>query len=124
MILDHIVKHGHITVLPTYSMVRYWWAKLNAEIFDGILLKAQISVGSDPHTGFSADEVDGGCFPLGGERVRIHVSEKDMSKQMLIATIAHEMVHQLQYQHGIPMTHGDFFQQWAVKVKTTTGITI
>lgn len=46
---------------------------------------------------------------------RIHIDARCKTKQHMLDTLAHEMVHQLQHQRGLPMTHGRFFKAWAKK---------
>lgn len=123
MIRAHVIRHGHRTVRPTVRMLRYWWARLNAELFDGKLLPPQLSYGSEPTPGYGSAEADGVTFPLGGERVRIHIADTQTTRQAILATLGHEMIHQWQYQHGQTMNHGEDFHTWAALIKAETELT-
>jgi hypothetical protein len=123
MIRDHLLKHGHLTVAPTTRMLRHWWSRINAELFGGELLPAQITYGDEPTEGYTTEECDGVTFPLGGQRVRLHIASSQTTKAAVLATLAHEMIHQWQYQNDQPMTHGVTFDSWADLIKTETGLT-
>lgn len=45
----------------------------------------------------------------------INIDPRVTTRGMFIATLAHEMVHQLQHQRGLPLTHGRFFKAQAKK---------
>lgn len=124
MIEQHVIKHGHEACDITPRMLRYWWTKLNTELFEGGLWVPQLSYGDDPTPGCGKAEVDGATFPLGGQRVRLHISNSITTRQAMLATLAHEMVHQYQYQNDLPMTHGETFLAWEAPIKLITGLTI
>lgn len=123
MISRHIVQHGHKTEVPTLRMLRYWWSRLNAECFEGVLLPPQISYGEESTEGYGSAACDGVTFPLGGQRVRLHISGTLVIRQAWLATLAHEMIHQWQCQHDLPMNHGENFATWAGLIKNETGLT-
>lgn len=119
MIRKHVAQHAHEAVTPTLRMLRYWWVRLNAEVFDNILLPCQLSYGETP-----GENVYGMCYPLEVERVRIHIDRQADTRGCMLATMAHEMIHQWQHQHGLEMTHGDVFKGWAEVVRVKTGLTV
>lgn len=114
---EYVAKHAHRAVVPSTHMLRYWWARINAAAFDGLLLPCQLTYG--PHAG----EVDGMCYPLDLGRVRIHVDARIKTRGGMLSTLAHEMIHQWQHQHDLDMTHGDVFKGWAEVVRIKTGLT-
>lgn len=119
MIHAHVYERGHESVTITPRMLRYWWSRLNREVFSGELLPCQLTFGPSE---FKA--VAGLCYPLEGGRVRIHLDPCNETRQGMLATLAHEMVHQYQHQHGFAMNHGETFAQWSEHVLGTTTLTI
>ncbi len=119
MIESHVTLRGHEAVTPTVGMLRYWWSKLNAELFDGTLLRCQLAVES-----CAEHEAVGLCWPLDGGRVRISIDPAETTRAGLLGTLAHEMVHQHQHQHGWPMDHGQSFEHWRVPILGLTGLHI
>lgn len=124
MIRDSVRKTGHLTVIPTIRMLRHWWARLNTECFAGELLPPQITYGNETTEGYGSDIADGVTFPLGGQRVRVHLADTLTTRQAILATLAHEMIHQWQYQHDLPMNHGETFTGWANLILAETGLTV
>lgn len=122
MIATHVKLHGHKSVKPTLRMLRYWWKKLNVEVFEDSLLPCQLSLLTEE--GYE-DGYQGLCWPLDNGRVRINVDPGYCTTRGgMLATLAHEMVHQRQHQTGLAMTHGDSFEQWREPILGLTGLTI
>lgn len=120
MILNHVEQHGHKPVTPTLRMLRYWWGRFNAEVFAGELLPCQFTIGpTDFHI-----EVEGMCYPLDNGRVRIHLDSRVNTRAGMLGTLAHEMVHQHQFQNNLTMHHGETFTRWAEPILGLTGLTI
>ena len=46
----------------------------------------------------------------------IHLDSRIKDKGMLINTLAHEMVHQMQHELGLPLTHGSYFKKQAARI--------
>lgn len=44
---------------------------------------------------------------------RIHIDARITTRRALLETLAHEMVHQLQHERKLPLTHGRFFKAQA-----------
>lgn len=109
MIAAHVAKHGHKLVTPTVHMMRHWWARINREVFDGLLMPCQLSVGD-----LSAHAAQGLCWPLDSGRVKIEVDPTwATSRVAFLSILAHEMTHQYQHQNGLGLTHGPTFTGWA-----------
>lgn len=121
MIHNHVKLHGHKPVKPTPRMLRYWWGRLNVEVFDGALHLCQLTVLDEP----GMEDASGVCYPLDCGRVRINVSPTHAdSRAAMLGTLAHEMVHQYQHQHDQAMHHGTTFEQWRSPILGLTGLTI
>ncbi len=121
MIAAHIKLHGHKPVTPTPRMLRYWWARLNAEVFKGKLGLCQLTV----LTEVGMEDACGACYPLDCGKVRINIApEYADSRASMLGTLAHEMVHQYQHQRGKPMNHGQTFERWRLPILSVTGLTI
>lgn len=120
MIAEHVAKHFGSPVRPTRRMVLYWWKRMNSELFGGMLLPPQIRIHNCKWQG----DVCGLCWPLAGGRVIIDINPRfNKSKGELLSTLAHEMIHQWQNQHGEPLTHGPTFKAWAQLISEQTGLT-
>ena len=92
-------------------MLRHWHSRLNSELFKGELRKLDLTI-------HPSDRVDGpayGYFSPDEQVPYINIDPMVITKGMFIATMAHEMVHQLQHQRGLPLTHGRFFKANAKK---------
>lgn len=72
-----------------------------------------------PKVGFQVSEITLFAYPVHGAYVpcedtpTIHISSNIKSRGLLIATLAHEMVHQHQDKQGLPLTHGSYFKKYA-----------
>jgi hypothetical protein len=119
MIEPHVRKRGHENVKPTIRMLRYWWGKLNAEVFHNELLLCQITYGRSEFA-----EVSGLCYPLDNGRSRIHIDNRNHTRAGMLGTLAHEMVHQYQHQNGLAMNHGETFERWSDPILGLTGLII
>lgn len=105
---EHLAKAGHRAIVPTQSLLAYWHARLNRELFRGKLGKCQLTYG---RTRIIKEAVYGYYF-----EGRIHIDTRVKTKRVLICTLAHEMIHQLQDEHGRPTTHGKDFRAWQRKL--------
>lgn len=100
----------------TPSLVLYWWRILNEAIFDGQL--------KPPHKvyirKFVRQDIWGTCQGWGASKllpVVFEMKEEYDDKEMFIAVLAHEMVHQWEQQTFGRMTHGKNFFAWADNLK-------
>ncbi len=113
---------------PKKSDFNYWFAFINAAMFESCVKKPNVieirrlhgrlgEAEADPNTGDT-------CIRL---KDRFYAVSKTIlsasSKQMFINTLAHEMVHLLEFQMSGRMTHGRFYKQWKTKFETI-GITL
>lgn len=46
----------------------------------------------------------------------LHIDSRCKTRADIINTLAHEMVHQLQHQRGLPVNHGKFFKRQAKRL--------
>lgn len=102
-------------------MLRYWWKRLNDEIFGGELLPGQLVLASlegQNALGLSEDLYNG------RSKITICPVQTACSKGAFLATLAHEMVHQHQLQHGGDMDHGETFMRWFEPIQEATGLDI
>ena len=56
-----------------------------------------------------------GAYVPSEDAPSIHVSSIIKTRKLLLETLAHEMVHQWQHQHKLPLTHGPLFKRYAAK---------
>ena len=54
---------------------------------------------------------------------RLHIDARCNTRRRVINTLAHEMVHQLQHELGVPLTHGKLFKAQAKRL-AKHGLTI
>lgn len=112
---EHLEKHGHKAIVLSPHLLAYWHARLNRELFRGKLHKCRLTYG---RTRVIKDPVYGYYF-----EGRIHIDGRVRTKRALLDTLAHEMIHQLQDQHGQPTNHGKDFRAWARRL-TPKGIIV
>lgn len=106
--------HGDFEVTP--ALIMYWWRHINDAIFDGQL--------STPYKvlvrKFNHNDTLGTCQGWGSSKKRPIVLEMKAEfddKEMFMAILAHEMVHQWEQQTHGRMTHGKNFFGWEDKLK-------
>ena len=108
-----MIKDAHKGVTPTPALIRYWWGRLNTEIFGG---KLPPPIQCSVHTSQESKEACGfdtwawyehgvsrgfGSFSFWGVPV---------TRQDFLTTLAHEMIHQYQHAMGKPTVHGRYFK--------------
>jgi hypothetical protein len=118
MIEKHVARHGHKPIVPTVSLMRYWWAKLNHHLFGGELMPCQLEV-IDCMKTYTAV---GLCWPLESRRVRISLHTEFDTRAGFLSALAHEMIHQFQHQNDLPLNHGREFDGWRTFILHTTGL--
>lgn len=120
MIYKHVALRGHETVRPTARMLRYWWSRLNTEVFADTLHVPKLTV-----LRVEWPDVYGLCWPLSNSRSHIQIDPTlCATRGDILATLAHEMIHQWQHQLGEPMTHGESFKGWADAIRDRTGLEV
>jgi hypothetical protein len=105
---EHLAKHGHKPLALSLPLLRYWHSRLNYLLFRGKLGRINITYGDSP------GEVCGLYYPDQYEP-RIHIDTRCHTRQAILDTLAHEMVHQHQHKLGVPLTHGRLFKAFAKK---------
>jgi hypothetical protein len=119
MIANHVARNFGTPVRPTSRMVMHWWRRMNQEFFGGALIPPVIAVHKARW-----QNVYGLCWPLPGGRVKIQIDpDYNTTRGDMLSTLAHEMIHQWQHQHGEPLTHGPTFKAWVSLIAENTGLT-
>jgi hypothetical protein len=91
----------------------YWYGRLNAELFKGELHRVLLTAG--PTLDDMPYPVDG-FYDADDYEPRLHVDSRCKTKQHILDTLAHEMIHALQHKRRLPLTHGRFFNQQAKRL--------
>lgn len=94
------------------------WAKLNASCFQGELWPCEIVVG--PNIEWTTS-VWGACYSLPFRRCAIWIWD-ECPADIVIDTLAHEMIHQWQRQIGGDMHHDRAFRRRASLIHDITGL--
>ena len=102
----HLAKHGHKRVDLSPSLLSYWHGRLNSELFKRELPRVTLTCGP---TGDAMPCPVDGYYDADPYEAVIHVDARCRTKQHILDTLAHEMVHQLQHKRKLPLTHGRFF---------------
>ena len=97
----------------------YWFNRLTREVFDGVL--------ECPHLSYWRDARYGPVWGLyfgddTGKGRRIHIDTRVRSRDDLISTLGHEMIHLWQDQHGLPLSHSGDFLEWSKALELQYGI--
>ena len=100
-----------VALSPT--LLRYWYGRVNRELFAGKLPKVLLQYGDGTERmGFTVY----GYFAPDEQHPVIHIDSRVVTRGMLISTLAHEMVHYYQHLHGLPLNHGRFFKSQAKRL--------
>jgi len=110
---NHLAKHGHMRVDLSPSLLSYWHGRLNSECFGRKLGRVMLTAGK---TGDDMPFPVMGFYDADNYEPRLHVDSRCKTKQAVIDTLAHEMIHQLQHKLGLPLTHGKFFKAQAKRL--------
>jgi hypothetical protein len=106
------------------STVQAIWNDINEKVFDGRLRPVVIRITRSVH-------YYGTCVRReadAGKRLAIHISGplhvgSGLDATRIRDTMAHEMVHQWQYENGLRYNeHDETFTQWIPKIKEALGI--
>lgn len=100
--------------------MRLAWRVLNRACFDSMLTEPLFTYGPSEWE----DPVCGVYYPNPGGQPRIHIDPRCQTLESIMATMAHEMIHQLQDHTGRPTHHGNYFRSWGAQIKKQTGIIV
>mgnify|MGYP003404492048 CR=1 FL=1 len=109
--------HMRITVTP--NILRYWWGQLNKQYFHSALPVPTFKVARMDYVGLYSNDPYG-IVGAGTITVSLRVS----TRGAMLATLAHEMLHQLQDLQGRPMVHGRFFNVVGRRISRKLGASI
>lgn len=117
---NHLKSKGKHWCYISEDMMNFWWHILNNAIFGGVLRKPARFETTNFHNG-----VLGTCKPFGRCKaggVVIALRREYDERMTFLTVLAHEMVHQYQWQEDNRMTHGKTFYDWGWRVKIATGL--
>ena len=108
--------------IKKYNQLPVFWEKINNDIFQ----KIGIPIKNIPvFTYIKLPSVAALCVGLSnGTNVICLRKSKIKSHNYLKMILMHEMVHQYQFENGLPMNHDETFYSIAEKIKNKTGIDI
>lgn len=109
---EYLRRCGNQPVTPTPRLLRYWWNRINLELFDGLVHIENIEVTPFDHW---AD--------CDGEDLRVS-STIQFTRKSLLTTVAHEMIHAMQWHRSRPLDHGKFFQIQATRLQRALGVSV
>ena len=109
---EYIKVHGHEPIVPTPRLLWYWWNRINDELFSGAATVDKVSV---VPMDWMAD--------CDGEDLRVS-STWVFTRAVLLSTLAHEMIHVLQWHRSRPLDHGKFFQIQATRLQKALGVAV
>ena len=95
--LPNITSQRRLKYKPTHKEVVEIYKVLNEQVFDNKLVMPKIYLKSRLRTAWGMCEGKDGPFAAKKSRCVIYLADKWYCKQWLIATLAHEMVHQYQW---------------------------
>ena len=97
----------------TVRKLQFWWRGFNDAVFGGELRPIKIECG------YIEPNVWGMCYDDGCICILDTLSEADG-----MSTLLHEMIHQWQYENGLPMNHGNTFSKWRKTCRLRTGLLV
>ena len=109
---EYLKRCGDQPVTPTPRLLRYWWGRLNDELFNGACSIESIEM---CELGWIAD--------CDGEDLRVS-SNWVFTRSLLLSTLAHEMIHVHQWHRSRPLDHGKFFQIQATRLQKALGVAV
>ena len=107
---NHIEFRGGEFLVITPRIVRYWWGICNHALFSGKLhppTEIVIKALKDCYGFIEANE----------RRVRIAISSANITRELFLTALVHEMVHQWEHETYGRMAHGKRFYAWRNRVK-------
>ena len=112
-IVSYIGRRGDFKV--SSKRAKYWFKVLNVAVFDSELTVPEFDIRAlNGNVGL--------CHHDG--TTTITISTRIQDKELFIATLAHEMVHQYQQDTECKMHHGRSFKDWQLYIKEILGFTI
>lgn len=105
-IRKHLANRSDQKVTVTPATVRYWWKVLNVAIFSSKLQHPDqiICKNFKQHYGWCDHQHD--------QSITIGIFRQMPTRRLMLATIAHEMVHQWQIENGYNNAHNKHFFKW------------
>lgn len=105
---SHLSRYKHEEDFEvTEKRVAYWWGVINKAVFGGKLPKPAAYYLS------TLRDCWGACEPSDSyNNVNIHISNSIDSRDLFLATVAHEMVHQWQFITEHKMSHAASYLKW------------
>ena len=117
-IRQHLKLRGYEIVTPTQRLVSHWWARINLELWDGVLPPpSTIEIKRDKkHWGWTHTNYPG--------KYDLDVDAYPLTRKRFIQVLAHESVHAyLWVVNGDNVTvHGPAFMQHRFRVRRTLGV--
>ena len=109
------------TFFPSKRDFLYWFTFINSAVFEGCLKRPDLEIARlRGMIGQAVGDIETGKTLI---RLKDRFTDKKTrtitasSKQMFINTVAHEMVHCLEFQIHGTMKHGEFYKIWKKKFK-------
>lgn len=102
----HLAKRSHQPVVVTRLTVKYWWRVLNVALFNSTLHPPEYIVCRN------FKDYYGWCDLLDDGTVAIGIRLQMPTRLLMLATIAHEMIHQWQIANGHNNAHNTHFFAW------------
>lgn len=93
--------------------LRYWHSRYNKLVFDGKLSKPAIVLAEYQPDWVGACEVD--------KTTSIYIAPY-LTREEARRVLLHEMIHQWQHEHKLPMNHGMSFKQWETPCHLLSGL--
>ena len=101
----HVRLRGEGEIVVCENLVNYWFTVINAAIFNNALPKPTVII-------VNTNKYFGMCISAGQGATIMKVSTMVKNRKMLIATVAHEMVHINQWLTLQKMDHGRDYLWW------------
>jgi len=123
----HLEARGRQKVVPSEVLLRYWWRRLDAELFHGLREPRRVTVRPmrnayawlRPAKNTVLDEDGHQALPLPYD---LEFDAAPVTRTALITILVHEMVHAWEWESGNPPAHGKLFMSWAPAILGTLGL--
>jgi len=102
----------------TEEIVRKEMDKINEEVFADFIYTDDIEVDVD-----YLDSDWGGCFDE-NDKIVLSLTDEFEDETQFRTILAHEMIHALQLQLGIPVNHGEYFKKVANYIQEKLGLIV
>ena len=114
------LRTPHAPVTPTPAMLRYWWLRLNRDMFHGALPQPVFRVRRLKDDRALYENAVYGNLGEG----TISFAPAAITRRALVGTMLHEMIHQLQMMQSRPLVHGRFFNVVAKRLGRRAGVLV